>query len=99
MWAGSLPPKAATGTLVAYQIGPGAAQTSGAHGFMTVDHDMVLGGLFHHILVVVVHQLAIMVFATRNHVAHISRLHGVIAIFVHQFECLVDVPLVVECRR
>ena len=37
----------ASRTLVADEIGICAAQTGGAHGFVSIDHDVVLGGLGH----------------------------------------------------
>ena len=62
---------------------------------MSIHHDVVLGGSLDDALIVVVHQLTVMVFASRNDVAHLSCLHGVIAIPVHQTESVLHVSLVI----
>ena len=36
--------------------------------------------------------------ATRDDVSHVTRLHGIVAVFVHQFVSLLDMTLVVLCR-
>ena len=81
--------------LVAHKVGPCAADAGGACGFVGIDHYMVFGGFFQDILVVVVGELAVMVLATGNDVAHITGLDGIVSVFVHQVECTVEMTLVV----
>ena len=64
---------------------------------MGVHHDMVLGGLLHHIQVVVVHRLRIVVVASWDDISHIARLDGIVAIAVHQLEGFLHVALIVLC--
>ena len=85
-------------TLVANQVGPGAADAGGAGSFVGVDHDVVVGSLLDAVLVVVVHPLAVVVFAARHDVAHVAALHGGIAVVYHELVCLVQVAFVVACR-
>ena len=68
---------------------------------MCVHHDVVFCSLFHHTLVVVVHELAVVVLAARYDVAHVAGLHGVVAVFVHQLEGILKMTFVVDgrCRR
>ena len=66
---------------------------------MAVHHDVVLGGLFDYVEIVVVHRLRVVMVAARYYIAHIAGLHGVVAILVHQFVGLFDVALVVLGRR
>ena len=89
----------AAGALVAHHVGPGAAQAGGAHGLVTVDHDVVLGSLGHGIVVVVDHPLAVVVLAAGNDVAHIAALDGVVAVAVHQGVGRVEMALVVAHAR
>ena len=58
---------------------------------------MVFGCLLDNALVVVVHKLRVVVFATWNNVAYVARLYGIVAVFVHQVEGVFKVALVVEC--
>ena len=56
----------------------------------------MLGSCLNDVLIVIVHNLAVVVFASRNDVAHVACLHGVIAILVHQTESILQVALVIE---
>ena len=61
---------------------------------------MMIGSCFIHTLIVIVHQLAVVILTSWDDIAHITGLHGIIAIFVHQVEGILHVTLVVEsCRR
>ena len=82
-------------TLIAHKVRPGAADAGRTCCLVSIHHDVVLGGSLDDALIVVVHQLTVMVFASRNDVAHISCLHGVIAIPVHQTESVLHVSLVI----
>ena len=66
---------------------------------MGVHHDVMLGSLFDAVEVVVVHRLRVVVVATRDDVAHVARLHGVVAIAVHQRVGLLEVAFVVLRAR
>ena len=86
----------AAGALVAYEVGPGAADAGRASSLVGIDHDVVLGGSLDDMLIVIVHKLAVVIFAARDDVADISRLDSVVAILVHQAEGILHVALVVE---
>ena len=85
----------ATCRLVADKVRIRAAQSGGAHSLVTVHHDVVLGGLFHGVQVVVVHPLAVVVLALGQHVAHVSALHRVVTVLVHKRVSGLHVALVV----
>ena len=74
------------GRLVAHEVGVGTAKTRRTHGLMSVHHDVVLGSLFEDIHIVVVHRLRVMVVASWDNVAHITCLHCVVTILVHEVE-------------
>ena len=86
-------------TFVSDEVGIGAAKSGGSHSLVGIHHDVVLGGLFHHILVMVHHGLREVVVATWDDVAHIARLHRVVAVSVHQIECIVEMSLIVHDAR
>ena len=86
-------------TLVAYEVGIGAAKTSGAHCLMSVDHDMMLGSLLDDMHIVVVHRLRVVVVATRDDISHISSLHCIITILVHEVEGSIEMTLIVLSAR
>ena len=88
----------AASRLVTNEVRPCTADTGGACCLVGIDHDMVLGSLFHYIEVVVVHRLRVVVVATWDDVAHVTSLHSVVAVFVHQVESLLHVALVVLSR-
>ena len=83
--------------LVADHIGPCAAQTGRSYGFVRVDHDVVLGSLHDGIMVVVVDRLAVMALAKRDDGAHVTALHGVVAVLVHQRVGFLHPMLIVDC--
>ena len=85
----------AAGAFVTHQVGVGAAQARGSGGLVRIHHDMVLGGLFHSMQVMVVHILAVVMLATRNDVAHIAGLHSIVTIFVHQLVGIFHIALIV----
>ena len=89
----------AAGALVANQVGPGAAQTCGSYSLVGIYHDVVVGGTFDGMLVVVDFNLAVMVFATWDDVAHISAFHGIVSIVTHELVGTIHVLLVVHYRR
>ena len=84
-----------TCALVADEIGVGAAQTRRTRCLVGIDHDMVLGSLGDTIEVVVVHPLSVVMLATRNDIAHITTLHGIVAVFIHQVVGRMEMSLVV----
>ncbi len=88
----------AAGRLVAYEVGPRAAETRGTHGLVGVDHDTVVGRFLHGIEIVVDHPLVVVVVALGDDVAHVARLHGVVAMLVHEAVGRIEVPLVVAHR-
>ena len=65
---------------------------------MGIHHDMVLGGLGHTIQIVVVHPLAVVMFATRQDIAHISALYRVVSILVHKMICRFEMTLIIAHR-
>ena len=89
----------AAGRLVADKVRPCAGDAGGACSLVGVDHDMVLGGFFDTVEVVVVHRLREVVVTTRDDVAHVTALHGVVAVFVHQIIRGLEVTLVVDDAR
>ena len=84
--------------LATHQVGIRAAESRRARRLVRVHHDVVLGSLLDDVQIVVVHRLRVVMVAAGYDVAHIARLHGIVAIFVHQLVGLLDVPLVVLCR-
>ena len=85
----------ASGALVAYQVGIGAAKARGTGCLVGVDHDVVLGGLLHGIEIVVVHGLRVVMVAAGNDVSHVTGLHGVVAVIIHQLVGLLHPSLIV----
>ena len=57
-------------TLVTDEVGPRAAQSSGTYGLMGVDHDVIVGCPLDGMLVMVDFELTVVVFTTRNDIAH-----------------------------
>ena len=66
---------------------------------MGIDHDVVLGGLADDVEIMVVHGLRVVVVAAGYDVAYVARLHGVVAVAVHQLEGVFEVALVVLGAR
>ena len=85
----------ATRALVADPVWPCACDTRGTCCLMRVDHDVVLCGLGDATQVVVVHLLREMIVATRYDVAHVTALHGIVAILVHEIVSVLKVTLIV----
>ena len=81
--------------LVAHEVRIGAADARRTRRLMRVNHDVMLRRLLDDIEVMIVHRLRVMVVATRDDVAYIACLHGVITVLVHQFVGLLYVTLVV----
>ena len=88
-----------TCTLIAYKVRPGAADARRACRFVSIHHDVVFGGSLYYALIVIVHQLAVVILASRNDVADVSCLNGIIAVLVHQTESILQMALVIECGR
>ena len=88
-----------TCTLVTNQVRPGAADTSRTGCLMSIHHDMMLGCSLDDTLVVIVHQLAVVILTSWDDIADITGLHGIITIFVHQVEGILQMALIIECRR
>ena len=65
---------------------------------MGVHHDVVLGSLLDAVEIMVVGRLRVVIVATGNDVAHISALHSVIAILVHEAVGLLQMALIVDRR-
>ena len=86
-------------TLVAYEVRPCAADARRTCCLVSIYHDVVLGGSLNDTLIVIVHELAVVIFASRNDVADVSGLNGIITILVHQAESILQVALVIECCR
>ena len=51
---------------------------------MGIHHDVVLGGFYHGTVIVGDERLAVVMLPERDNVAHITALHGVIAVLVHK---------------
>ena len=88
-----------TCTLVANQVRPGAADTCRTGCLVGIYHDMMPGSGLDDTLVVIVHQLTVVILTSWDDIAHITCLHGIIAIFVHQVEGILQMTLVVESGR
>ena len=86
-------------TLVADEVGVGSAQSGGACGLVGVDHNVVVGGLFQGIEVVVVHPLAVVVLTARHDVAHVATLDGVVAVVDHEAVGRIEMSLIVAHGR
>ena len=66
---------------------------------MGVYHDMFLGGFPDAEGIMVDYRLAVMVLAVRDYIPHVTALHGIIAILVHEIVSLVDMTLIIDGRR
>ena len=62
---------------------------------MRVYHHLVLGRLFQDILVVVHHPLAVMLFASRNDISHVTKFGSIVVVVVHELQCLFQMPFVI----
>ena len=88
----------APGALVAHHVRIGAAQTRGTDCLVRVHHDMVPGRLLHAVQVVVVDELAVVVFAPGDDITHITALHRIVPVLVHQLVGCLQVTLVIPRR-
>ena len=86
----------ATGTLVTHEVRPCTADTCGTCRLMGIDHDVVLRSRLYDMLIMIVAELTVMILATRDDVTHITRLHGIVAILIHQVESVLQMPLIVQ---
>ena len=77
------------------EVRVGPAQTGRAHGFVGIDHNVMLCGLGDAVLVVVDHILAVMMHAFRQNVAYISGLDGIVAVLLHKIVGSFQMTLVV----
>ena len=84
---------------VADQVWICACQSGRACGLVRVHHDLVFGGFGHGIEVVIVHPLAVMMFAARDYVAYISTLDCIVAVVFHKFVCILEMAFVVAYGR
>ena len=66
---------------------------------MSVDHDLVLCGLIHDMLVMVHDGLAVMVLSLREDPAHIAGLDGIVTVFVHKTQGLLKMTFIIAHRR
>ena len=88
----------ATRRLIAYQVGIGAAKSRRTYSLMGIDHNLIFGSFLHGIQIMIIHPLAIVIFSTRNDVAHIATLHGIVSVVHHKLVSLVHVAFVVAHR-
>ena len=84
--------------LVAYQVRISTANTGRTYCFMCIYHDFIIGCFLYRIEIMVVHPLSVMVFSTRDDVAHITTLYRVITIIGHKLVSFVHVSFVVTYR-
>ena len=87
---------AAHGALIAYHVGPGAAEACRTHRLMCIYHDMMLCSLDYGIVIVVDEGLAVVVFTVWDDIAYVSALDGVVAVFVHEIVGFFHVALIVH---
>ena len=86
-----------TSTLVADKIRIGTAKSCGARSLVGIYHNAIVCCFLEGVEVVVVHPLPVVVFATREDVAHITTLNGVITIVHHKLISGIDIALIVAC--
>ena len=84
--------------LVGYQVRPCAAQTCRTNCLVCIHHNLVLSRLLNTILIVINHPLRIVMLANRQQIAHISRFHRWIFIFVHKLIRRIQPSLIVAYR-
>ena len=65
---------------------------------MGIHHDMMLCSFLYYIEIVVVHRLRVVMVTTRDDISHIPSLNGIVAILIHQGECILKMTLVVLSR-
>ena len=85
--------------LVAYEVRICPAEAGRTHCLMSVDHDLVLCGLIHDMLVMVHDGLAVMVLSLREDPAHIAGLDGIVTVFVHKTQGLLKMTFIIAHRR
>ena len=66
---------------------------------MSIYHNFIVGSLFNCVKIVVNHPLSVMMFSTRNNIAHISTLNRVISVIYHKLICLIHVAFIISYRR
>ena len=81
--------------LVSYKVRVCAAEAGRADSFMGIDHHFMSGGFGKDILIMIYDGLTVMMFSEREDFSDISGLDGIVAIFVHKVESLVEVTLVI----
>ena len=84
--------------LVADEVRIGAAETGRADSLMGIDHDMVLRSFLHGIEIVVVQPLAVVMLAKRQDITHVTALHCVVAVLLHEIVGRIHVSLIIAYR-
>ena len=64
-----------------------------------VYHNLILSRRFSYPVVVIDHPLSVVMLAARNNRSYITRFHGIIAVFLHETEGIVQLTLIVSHRR
>ncbi len=85
-------------TLVAYKIRVCTGKTRRTNSLMRIDHDLMVGSLTDSPQVVVNRILVIVILTLGKNITHISALHRIIAITIHQIIGLIHPALIVRYR-
>ena len=82
-------------TLVSDQVRIGSAQTCGANGLVCIHHNMLFCCLLDGTQVVIVGVLTVMMLATRDNIAYVTTLNGIVTILLHEVVCRVYATFIV----
>ena len=81
------------------EVGVGAAEPGGAHGFVRINHEAVFGCFGHAIQIVVVHPLVVVVSAVGEYVSDVSALDDVVSVVVCELVGFLQLSFIVDNRR
>lgn len=84
--------------LITYQVRVSSAQTCWADCFMSVDHDFVIGSFGYGIEIMIYHPLAVVVFAARDDITHISTLYSIVAVVCHELVSFIHMTFIISYR-
>ena len=86
------------GRLLREKVGVRAAQSGHVDRLVSIDHDLPLGSLLHHIEVVIDQPLTVVVLPVRDDVADVAGLDTRVVVLLHQVKGSIQVTLIVADR-
>ena len=83
------------GRLLREKVGVGAAQSGHVDRLVSIDHDLPLGSLLHHIEVVIDQPLTIVILPVGDDVTDVAGLDARVVVLLHQVKGGIQVTLVI----